>query len=142
MMGIVWLEKRALLILHDQTIMKHGGSRGMRDEGLLESALARAQNILVYRENVSLAELAAAYAFGIAKNHPFVDGNKRTAWVVARLFLMLNGVRLMFAPAEAIAAMGGLAAGRMDEAALAAWFRARIGPGWRVAAPSEFRSLR
>ena len=124
----VWVNASAVRAVHDRQLADHGGGDGVRDAGLLASALGCPENVAAYGD-ADGAALAAAYALGIAKNHPFVDGNKRTAWVVARLFLMLNGVRLMFAPAEAIAAMGGLAAGRMDEAALAAWFRARIGPG-------------
>ena len=124
----VWVNASAVRAVHDRQLADHGGGDGVRDAGLLASALGCPENVAAYGD-ADGAALAAAYALGIAKNHPFVDGNKHTAWVVARLFLMLNGVRLMFAPAEAIAAMEGLAAGRMDEAALAAWFRARIGPG-------------
>ena len=126
MMGIVWLEKRALLILHDQTIMKHGGSRGMRDEGLLESALARAQNILVYRENVSLAELAAAYAFGIAKNHPFVDGNKRAAFAALGAFLKANGWDLTATKVDATLTFLKLAASEITEEELAVWIQGHL----------------
>ena len=92
--------------------------------GLLESAIARPLNKHGYGEE-DLCALAAAYAFGIARNHPFADGNKRTAWVMARLFLRLNGVALAFDKADAIRTMLALAAGELDETALAAWFRAR-----------------
>ncbi len=125
-MGIVWLEKRTLLILHDQTIMKHGGSRGIRDEGLLESALARPQNLLAYRENVSLAELGAAYAFGIAKNHPFVDGNKRAAFAGLGTFLKANGWNLTATKVGATLTFLKLAASELTEEELAAWIESHL----------------
>ena len=126
MMGMVWLEKRALLILHDQTIMKHGGSRGMRDEGLLESALARPRNILAYRENVSLAELAAAYAIDIAKNHPFVNGNKRAAFAALGAFLKANGWSFTATKVDAALTFLKLAASGLTEEELAAWIESHL----------------
>ena len=125
-MGIVWLEKRSLLILHDQTIMKHGGSRGIRDEGLLESALARPQNLLAYQENVTLAALAASYAFGIAKNHPFVDGNKRAAFGALGMFLKANGWNLTATKADAALTILKLAASELTEDQLAAWIESHL----------------
>ena len=98
----------------------------MRDAGLLESALARPVNQWSYGQ-VDLAILAAAYAFGIARNHPFVDGNKRTAWVLARLFLDVNGASLIFEPEQAIQAMTDLAAGKLTEEQMAEWFKERLG---------------
>ena len=95
---------------------------------MLSSALARPENAAGYG-TPDAADLAAAYAFGIARNHPFVDGNKRTAWAVARLFLRLNNCRLEFVAAEAVAAVEALAAGSLDETAVAAWFRAQIAQG-------------
>ena len=121
----IWVAPDVVLAIHDRQLAEHGGGEGLRDPGLLSSALARPENAAAYA-TPDAAALAAAYAFGIAKNHPFVDGDKRTAWVVARLFLVLNDRLLAFSPAEAIAAIEALAAGTLDEPGLAAWFRARI----------------
>ncbi len=121
----VWVAPDVVAAIHDRQLAEHGGGAGLRDAGLLSSALARPENTAAYGDP-DAADLAAAYAFGIAKNHPFVDGNKRTAWVVARLFLRLNGIALTFSIAEAIATVEALAAGKIDEAALAGWFRARM----------------
>jgi death-on-curing protein len=120
-----WVAETVAQAIHDRQLAEHGGGEGVRDPGLLASALARPQNAANYGAP-DAADLAASYAYGIAKNHPFVDGNKRTAWVVARLFLALNGRKLTFSPADAVATVEALAAGAMDEEALAAWFRARI----------------
>lgn len=120
----VWLDQRIALAVHDRQLAEHGGGAGLRDAALLESALARPINRWSYGEDDCCA-LAAAYAFGIARNHPFVDGNKRTAWVFARLFLALNNVDLRFAPEDAIAAMLALAAGEVSEEEMADWFRER-----------------
>ena len=117
---------RSALAVHDRQLAEHGGGAGIRDEALLESALARPVNRWAYGEDEDLAALAAAYAFGIARNHPFVDGNKRTAWVFGRLFLALNGVSLRFAAEDAIRIMLALAAGEVSEEALADWFRERV----------------
>jgi death on curing protein len=111
--------------VHDRQLAEHGGPRGVKDAGLLESAMTRPLNKHAYGEQ-DVHALAAAYAFGIARNHPFVDGNKRTAWVIARLFLRLNGVTIAFDKAEAIKVMLGLAAGDVLEDALAAWFREHV----------------
>jgi death-on-curing protein len=121
----IWVPLDVVQAVHDRQLAEHGGGDGLRDAGLLSSALARPENAAAYG-TPDAADLAAAYAFGIAKNHPFVDGNKRTAWVVARLFLRVNNCRLEFLPADAIAAVEGLASGSVDEQRLAAWFRARI----------------
>jgi death-on-curing protein len=123
--GWVWVVPDVVRAIHDRQLAEHGGGDGVRDAGLLSSALARPEHAAFYG-TPDAADLAAAYAFGIARNHPFVDGNKRTAWAVARLFLRLNRCRLEFVAAEAVAAMEALAAGSLDEAGLAAWFRARI----------------
>lgn len=120
-----WLDARLALAIHDRQIAEHGGGVGVRDAGMLDSALARPMNSWAYGED-DLAALAAAYAFGVARNHPFVDGNKRTAWVLARLFLAINGQALRFEAADAIAAMLALASGQMPEAALADWFREHL----------------
>jgi death on curing protein len=120
-----WVRKDVVLALHERQLAEHGGPAGVRDEGGLESALARAPNLDAYGRP-DAAALAAAYAAGIARNHPFVDGNKRTAWVVARLFLELNDVNLVYQDAAAIQAMLRLAAGELTEDALARWFRERV----------------
>ncbi len=120
-----WLGLDLVLAVHDRQLAEHGGPAGIRDSGMLESALARPINSWSYRET-DLASLAADYAFGVSRNHPFVDGNKRTAWVLARLFLRLNGVELVFDQSEAVRIMLALAAGEVSEDELAAWFRERI----------------
>ena len=120
-----WIALELALAIHDRQLAEHGGGEGTRDQGLLESALARPINAWGYGMD-DLASLAAAYAFGVARNHPFIDGNKRTAWVLARLFLQLNGQILDFKPVDAIRAMLALAAGESSEEELAAWFRERL----------------
>ena len=119
----VWLARAVCLAIHEMVLSQHGGLAGVRDEGLLESALEKPPNLLAYG-SPTLAELAASYAAGIILNHPFIDGNKRTAWVVARLSLRLNGVTLKFNPADAVALMLGVADGTVLQLQLAAWFRA------------------
>jgi death-on-curing protein len=121
-----WISKKALLLLHEESLAEFGGARGLRDEALLESALARPQNLRAYRNESTLAKLAAAYGFGIAKNHPFVDGNKRAAFLSVGLFLAINNCQLAADQADAIATMLGVASGEIDEAALAAWLAAHI----------------
>jgi len=120
-----WVSKELVVTIHDRQLSEHGGPEGIRDAGGLESALARPQNLAAYGQP-DAATLAAGYAFGIARNHSFVDGNKRTAWVVARLFLADNGNRLKFDPMEAIRTVEELAAGKLSEEDLADWFRQRI----------------
>jgi len=121
----VWVRLDAILAAHDDQLAEHGGGTGIRDQGLLESALARSRNLFAYGE-ASLAKLAAAYAFGIARNHPFVDGNKRTALVAAEGFLGLNGFDLAATDVEAVSVFLSLAAGEMTEEQLAAWFEQKI----------------
>lgn len=125
MTGWEWLDKAIILAVHDRQISEHGGGQGIRDEGLLESALNRPVNLAGYGDP-EVCDLAAAYAFGIARNHPFVDGNKRTAWVAARLFLMVNAVELQFDKADATIMMQQLAAGDLSEDEVARWFRDHI----------------
>lgn len=122
----VWLEKAALLVLHDQSIMKHGGARGIRDEGLLESALARPLNLLAYRESITLPQLAAAYAFGLAKNHAFVDGNKRAAFAALGVFLKVNGWNLTATKVDATLTFLKLAASEIREDELAVWVEVHL----------------
>jgi death on curing protein len=121
----VWLDAELALAIHERQLAEHGGGIGVRDAGMLDSALARPLNQWNYGED-DLCALAAAYAFGVAKNHPFIDGNKRTAWVLARVFLVLNNVRISFASEEAIANVLALAAGELSEDQMADWFRRAI----------------
>ncbi len=121
-----WLSLDIALAVHDRQLAEHGGPTGVRDQGMLESALARPLNQWTYGEDDRCA-LAAAYAYGIARNHPFTDGSKRTAWVFARLFLMLNGQTLSFTPRMAIDVVLALAAGELGEDELADWFRQHLG---------------
>ena len=123
-----WINKKALLLLHEESLAEFGGARGLRDEGLLESALARPLNAFAYNRKVTLSELAASYGFGIAKNRAFVDGNKRSAFMAIGLFLMLNGKRLVADQTEAILTMLGVARGEIKEQALAKWIAANIAP--------------
>ena len=118
-----WISRRALLYLHSASLATFGGSTGIRDEGLLESALARPQNRFLYAPESDLSELAASYGFGIAKNHPFVDGNKRAAFHSVGLFLSINGYELVADQLDAIQAMMSLAAGELNEEQFAAWIR-------------------
>lgn len=120
-----WLDKRALLLLHGESLAEHGGRPGLRDDGLLDSALARPLNPAAYGMP-DLADLAAAYAVGLAKNHPFVDGNKRAAFLAVGLFLALNGYRLNATQLDATQTMRHVAAGEIDEAAFAAWLRTQL----------------
>lgn len=119
----VWLPRKLVVALQALTVSEFGGATGIRDEGLLESALARPQKLLAYGEP-SLFALAAAYAFGLAKNHAFVDGNKRIAFAAIDVFLQLNGHELAASDIEAAAAIKDLAAGNLDEAELERWIAA------------------
>lgn len=119
----IWIEKAEVLVIHDLQLAEHGGSEGLRDLGLLESALARPKNSLAYSSEVpSLAQMAAAYAFGIAANHAFIDGNKRTALVVSLTFLELNDIEINATQEETYITFLQLAEGRLSEEKLAAWF--------------------
>ena len=118
-----WIDQRALLLLHSETLAEHGGLAGVRDHGLLESALARPRNLQAYEPGSDLARLAAAYGFGIARNHPFNDGNKRAAFLAMGLFLQINGRELIADPVEAIAVILRLAEGKLGEPDLAEWIR-------------------
>ena len=125
-MSWCWISKQALVLLHGESLATHGGSEGMRDEGLLESALMRPQNIVAYADAnhpPDAATLAASYGLGIAKNHPFIDGNKRAAFLAVGMFLYLNGLRLQATQAEATVTMLAVAAGDISEATFAAWLR-------------------
>ncbi len=117
-----WIGLDVVFAIHDRQLAEHGGLDGLRDRGAVESALARPQDLAAHGLP-DAAGLAAAYAFGLARNHGFSDGNKRTAWTVARLFLADNGYRLQFDAGDAIRTVDSLAAGRLDEGTLAEWFR-------------------
>ena len=121
-----WVSKQALVLLHGESLATHGGREGMRDEGLLESALMRPQNIVAYADADNppdAAALAASYGVGLAKNNPFVDGNKRAAFLAVGLFLYLNGLRLQATQTDATLTMLAVAAGDITEEAFAAWLR-------------------
>lgn len=121
-----WIDKRALVLLHKESLAQFGGAGGLRDEGLLDSALARPVNKYSYEGCSDLAVLAAAYGFGVARNHPFVDGNKRAAFLAVGVFLTMNGQRLAATPVDAIEVILALAAGSMDEAQFADWIKRNL----------------
>jgi death-on-curing protein len=120
-----WVNRQVLLLLHDESLAEHGGAPGLRDEGLLDSALARPLN-LALDESPDLASLAASYGVDMAKNHAFVDGNKRAAFLAVGMFLAINGFRLAATQVEATLTLLDVAAGMMDEAAFAQWIREHI----------------
>ena len=122
-----WIDLEVVLAIHDEQLAEHGGQAGVRDRGLLESALARPQNQFAYGEH-ALPRLAASYAFGISRNHPFLDGNKRTSLVVAESFLDLNGLDLTATDAQCVTTFLQLAAGDLTEDQLADWIAANSGP--------------
>ena len=123
-----WLKIDRVLAIHQRQIAEHGGTDGVRDIGLLESALARPQNVHAYEPDADIASLAAAYAFGIIKNHPFLDGNKRTGYVVMETFLVLNGRTLAASQEEKYLTFISLADGSISEDDLAAWIREKMTP--------------
>ena len=120
-----WIELEVVLAIHDRQHAEHGGPIGVRDLAMLESALTRPRNQWSYGET-NLCALAAAYAYGIARNHPFVDGNKRTSWVLARLFLALNSINIQSAPDDVIRIALALAAGEIGENEMATWLKDQI----------------
>ncbi len=123
----IWLLPEIAQAVHKRQLAEHGGGQGVRDAGLLESALLRPQNIYIYSNGqTSLAQLAAAYAYGLARNHPFVDGNKRTALVLSLLFLKLNKKTLTASQEDLYAVFMALAKGNMPEAVLANWFESKL----------------
>jgi len=123
-----WIATEVAIAAHAEQLAEHGGGEGVRDAGALESAMARPVNLAAYSEP-DAAALAAAYAYGIARNHPFVDGNKRTAAVTSETFLVLNGYRLDASDAELVVAILALAAGELSEGELADWFRSHLATG-------------
>lgn len=124
----IWIALDVAVSAHAEQLAEHGGGEGVRDLGALESAMARPINLSLYGDP-GIAELAAAYAFGIARNHPFVDGNKRTAAVISETFLALNGYTLTASDAELVVAFVELAAGNLTEAEMSVWFSDFISPG-------------
>lgn len=126
MSDFILLRADVVLAIHEEQLASHGGGAGIRDLGLLESALARPENKMLYEPDIDCAAIAASYAFGIARNHPFIDGNKRTAYVAMELCLARNGFNLIATDEEAVIMMLKLAAGEIDEDALADWVREMI----------------
>ena len=116
-----WISKKALLLLHEESLAEFGGARGLRDEGLLDSALARPKNTHAYNTECSIADLAASYGYGLAKNHAFVDGNKRAAFLSMGLFLAINGYQLRPDQMDAIHTMFAVASGELNEEGLSSW---------------------
>jgi death-on-curing protein len=121
-----WIDRRVLVLLHQESLAEHGGRAGILDEGLLESALARPRQLWSYEAKADLARLAAGYAAGLVRDHPFVDGNKRAAFLAVGLFLGLNAFQLVADQVDAARTVFALAAGEMDEQEFAAWIRTRI----------------
>lgn len=119
----IWIDKPETLFAHSRQLAEHGGSDGIRDDGLLESALDKPRNVFAYEPGCDLPRLAASYAYGIARNHPFIDGNKRTALVVSEGFLRINGWKIVSSPEEKYFTFLHLADGSLSEEALAQWFR-------------------
>jgi len=124
-MAIIWIEEAVVLAVHEEQLAEHGGAVGIRDLGLLQSALARPQHLVAYGKP-DVAALAAAYGYGIARNHPFLDGNKRTAFTVTELFLTLNGYELLADDSSCVVTVLGVAEGSLAEAEFADWFRANL----------------
>ncbi|MDE3060998.1 MAG: type II toxin-antitoxin system death-on-curing family toxin [Pseudomonadota bacterium] len=121
-----WISEQEAIAIHERQLAEHGGGTGIRDIGLLQSALARPQNAHHYNQVVSLSKLAACYGFGIAKNHAFVDGNKRTAYVVMRTFLLINGLTLDATKEDKYLTMYAVAAGDLTEEQLAIWLESKL----------------
>jgi death-on-curing protein len=117
-----WIDLSVVLAIHEQQIAEHGGSLGIRDLGMIESALGRPQNLLLYNDP-DIFGLAAAYGYGLAQNHGFIDGNKRTAYVVTRLFLILNGYDISASAVDKVVTFEKVGKGEIDQAALASWLR-------------------
>lgn len=122
----IWINERDALALHDRLLALDGGAAGLRDLGLLQSALARPKQLHAYGDNPNILDMAAAHIAGIVRNHPFIDGNKRTGFLVGALFLELNGHRFTASEESAAQAILSLAAGTLDEPALVAWLRANV----------------
>ena len=127
----VWVDEQVVLALHEEQLAEHGGAPGIRDLGLLQSALARPQNLFAYQQ-ADIAALGAAYGFSLAKNHPFIDGNKRVSFAVTALFLLLNGFEIAAPGEQSVQLWLSLATGEADESSLAEWIRRNVvKSGWR-----------
>ncbi len=126
MSAFIWIEQRMVIAVHDEQLAEHGGGSGLRDEGLLQSALIRPQNAAACNSDADICTLAAAYAYGLAKNHPFIDGNKRIVAVAMELFIELNGYKLNSSNVEGVIMMLKLSGGDMSEDELVAWLRANV----------------
>jgi death on curing protein len=125
----IWISEHLALAIHERQLAEHGGGTGIRDKGMFESAMARPRQLFAYGgPDTAIPDLAAAYAFGLARNHPFVDGNKRTAYVVCRTFLILNGWDIVGAPEDRYAAFLSMSAGEMDSEAFTDWLRNHTRP--------------
>lgn len=124
----IWLSRVAVEAMHADQLRRHGGLAGLRDENALEAALARPQQRAAYDDDADVARLAAAYAFGLARSHPFSDGNKRTAFIALAVFVQLNGFRLVASQPDVVVTMLAVAAGQMPEEALADWVRSHLEP--------------
>lgn len=122
----LWIDRRTLLYLHEETLAEHGGAPGFLNEDAFDSALARPLNLHAYAEEMDLARLAAVYGYGLARNHAFVDGNKRVAFISVGVFLAINGVELVADQVDAIRVMLDVAAGKIEEQAFADWIRANL----------------
>ncbi len=125
--GWIWLDRAVLIAAHDEQLAEHGGAAGLRDEGLFDSALGHPLDLAAYA-SPDVCALAVSYAVGLAQNHPFVDGNKRTAFIAMELFLWLNGMELIASDAECVLVMLSVASSEWDEATLVSWLRERIAP--------------
>lgn len=125
-MAIRWIAESVAIAIHEEQLAEHGGPIGVRDAGLLQSALDRPRNLAAYGEP-DIAALAAAYGHGLVRNHPFVDGNKRTALVITELFLLLNGAELLASDADCVVTILGLAEGKISESSFAEWIRVHLG---------------
>jgi death-on-curing protein len=123
----VWIVRSVVIAAHNEQLAEHGGAAGIRDAGLLDSALARAENLAAYGDP-DIAALAAAYGFGIVRDHPFIDGNKRAALITTELFLAMNGAELVVDDAECVLTVLALADGELEDAAFAAWLRRHVEP--------------
>jgi len=125
-MKFVWVLREIVLAFHAEQLAEHGGLEGIRDEGMFDSALARPQNVVAYNQDADIAMLAASYTFGLAKNHPFIDGNKRIAFITGELFIELNGFELIASDGDCVLTMLAVADGSLSEDELADWYRTNL----------------
>jgi death on curing protein len=123
-----WVSRAVVLAIHDEQLAEHGGASGLRDEGLLDAALARPLTVFHYDQNAGMAHLAAAYALGLAKNHPFMDGNKRLSLTVTETFLLLNGHQLVADDADCLHVWLGMASGTLSDEEFTGWLQAHVEP--------------